>query len=199
MQKIKLKPYHVLRSEFLNKREVSKQTKIKVYETVVVLTLTYRSGSWLLTDRIKSKIIAMDVQILRKIEGVFRFGKIRNEIIRESLDNVPAHICGKIFAIIFKSDAFRDHGINIIPGLLNYYCTNHVLSFQCRLPNCPSSYKLHSGRNMRGVSKKICQRIPVYCIAVEIGIIISWTAPIHLEINSTTSCYLDIFHVILSP
>lgn len=62
---------------FLNKRDVSKQT-------VFVSILTYGTESWVLTDRVKSKLTAMEMKILRKIEVVTILDKIRNEAIKEN-------------------------------------------------------------------------------------------------------------------
>lgn len=67
---------HTLKSVFLNTKEVSNQTKVRI----VVPTLTYGSEFWVITVRVKSKIAAMKVRILKNMEGV-----ARNETIRERL------------------------------------------------------------------------------------------------------------------
>lgn len=64
---------------FINKREVSKTTKIKIYKTVFIPTQIYGSESQVHTERLKSKIIAMEMKIIRSIEGVTILDRIRNK------------------------------------------------------------------------------------------------------------------------
>lgn len=77
--------YWALYNSFFNKREVSKRTKTKIHESVLVPMLIYGSESWVLSDNLKSKVEACEMKILRKIEGVSRMDKIKSEVVRERL------------------------------------------------------------------------------------------------------------------
>lgn len=77
--------YRTLYKTFFNKREITKETKRRVYESVLVPTLIYGCESWVLTNYLKSRITACEMKILRKIEGVTKLDKVRNETIRRNL------------------------------------------------------------------------------------------------------------------
>lgn len=77
--------YGALYTTFFNKKEVTKMTKTRVYESVLVPMLTYGCESWVLTDSLKKSIEACEMKILRKIEGVSRMDKIKSETIRNNL------------------------------------------------------------------------------------------------------------------
>nr|CAH7736900.1 unnamed protein product [Callosobruchus chinensis] len=79
------KLYHTLRRSFICKKEISRKTKITVYKTIFRPVLTFGSESWLLSDRQKSKIQALEMKYLRGVKGVTRRDKIRNEVIRSEL------------------------------------------------------------------------------------------------------------------
>nr|CAH7736536.1 unnamed protein product [Callosobruchus chinensis] len=79
------KLYHTLRRSFICKKEISRKTKITVYKTIFRPVLTFGSESWLLSDRQKSKIQALEMKYLRVVKGVTRRDKIRNEVIRSEL------------------------------------------------------------------------------------------------------------------
>lgn len=70
---------------FLNKREVAKQTKIAVYKSTYVPTLSYSSEMWTMTQRQKGRLQAMEMRFLRKIEGKTLRDKVRSNTIRRNL------------------------------------------------------------------------------------------------------------------
>ena len=83
------KLYHSLRIPFIGKREISGKTKITVYKTVFVPTLTFGCETWVLTKSMKSKLQAMEMKYLRRVAGVTKMDKIRNTDIRQMLGVQP--------------------------------------------------------------------------------------------------------------
>lgn len=73
--------YHALNKTFITQKEVSKQTKLKVFKTVYRPVLTFGCKAWTLTNQIKSKIQANEMKFLR----VTREHRIGNIDIREEL------------------------------------------------------------------------------------------------------------------
>jgi len=66
-------------------RDLSREAKVTVFEAVAVPTLTYGCESWVLKEREKSRLQATEMRVLRKIAGVTRMDRIRNETVRERL------------------------------------------------------------------------------------------------------------------
>ena len=66
-------------------REISREAKLAVFKAVAVPTLTYGCESWVLREREKSRLQAVEMRVLRKIAGVSRLDNIRNEMVRERL------------------------------------------------------------------------------------------------------------------
>ncbi|XP_031341011.1 uncharacterized protein LOC116169125 [Photinus pyralis] len=77
--------YHALRNKFISKREVSDKTKMTVYKTIYRPILTFGSETWNITSAIKSKVQVMEMKFLRRIKGITRYDRIRNDTIREEL------------------------------------------------------------------------------------------------------------------
>lgn len=81
-----MRVYWALYQVCFNKKELTKRTKVKIYETILAPILMYGCESWVLSERMKSRIQACEMKILRKIEGVTRRDKLRNENIRQKLN-----------------------------------------------------------------------------------------------------------------
>lgn len=50
----------------LTKKEASTETKMKMYNTVVILTLTYENETWPMTGKLESKMTALGMRFLKK-------------------------------------------------------------------------------------------------------------------------------------
>ena len=70
----------------LKQKEIPKDVKVCIYSTILRPVLLYGSETWTLTKKLKSKIQACEMRILRLIFGVTKRDKIRNETIRNSLN-----------------------------------------------------------------------------------------------------------------
>ena len=81
--------YYQLNHTILGKKEINTKTKIQVYNTIYVPTLIYGSESWTINKRVESRITASEMKCLRKIHGVTRKDKIRNQNIRLQLQTKP--------------------------------------------------------------------------------------------------------------
>ena len=71
------------------KRELSKKAKLSIFKAVFVPILTYGHESWVMTKRVRSQVQASEMRLLRKIEGVTLFNKVRSSEIQKSLNIVP--------------------------------------------------------------------------------------------------------------
>lgn len=73
------KIYHALSKTFLAKREIANTTKTTVYKTIFRPILTFGGETWNLTNNIKSRVQAMEMKFLRRILGITRRNRVRNE------------------------------------------------------------------------------------------------------------------------
>ena len=81
--------YHMINKSFLNKKEISKNTKLTVYKTIYMPTLTYGCESWPMTSKHYSWIQTMEMRYLRKVQGKTKRDRIRNQTIRMGLGMAP--------------------------------------------------------------------------------------------------------------
>lgn len=81
--------YYQINTTLINKRELSKETKLHLYKTIYVPTLTYGAESWPLQDKHKSRITAAEMRYLRRIVGRTRRDRVRNVTTREELETEP--------------------------------------------------------------------------------------------------------------
>ena len=78
-----------LQRSIVMKKELSRTAKLSVFKTVFVPILTYGHESWVVTERVRSRVQAAEMRFLRKIEGVTLLDKVRSSEIRKSLDIEP--------------------------------------------------------------------------------------------------------------
>lgn len=80
-----VKCYYALNRNFLSRKQISKKTKINIYKSIYRPILTYGCETWIMTDRQKSKIQATEMKYLRRVKGVTRTDRNRNQDIRNEL------------------------------------------------------------------------------------------------------------------
>jgi hypothetical protein len=76
-------------SKIWSSGEISKVTKVTVYETLVLSVLLYNSETWTLKTTQQNRLRTFEMACLRRIEGVTRRDRIRNEEIRTRLGARP--------------------------------------------------------------------------------------------------------------
>ena len=69
----------------LGRKELTKGTKVRVVNAMVIPTLTYGCEAWTLQARHKGQIEAAQMRALRRKEGVSRMDRVRNVDIRGRL------------------------------------------------------------------------------------------------------------------
>ena len=69
----------------LSRRELSKGTKLKVVNATMMPSLLYGCEVWSLTKQQQGRVQATQMRVLRRIEGVNRMDRVRNEDIRQRL------------------------------------------------------------------------------------------------------------------
>ena len=69
----------------MKEKEIPKDVKVCIYATVLRPVLLYGSETWTLTTKLKSRIQATEMRVLRLIYGVTRRDRIRNTNIRQTL------------------------------------------------------------------------------------------------------------------
>ena len=74
--------------EVLRRRELRKQTKLKVVNATVMPVLMYGCEAWAARKEQKSRIPATQMNVLRRIEGVCWRGRVTNEEVLRRLGQV---------------------------------------------------------------------------------------------------------------
>ena len=69
----------------LRRKELSKSTKLKVVNATMMPSLLYGCEVWSLTKQQQGKVQATQMSVLRRIQGVSRLDRWRNEDIRQQL------------------------------------------------------------------------------------------------------------------
>ena len=67
-------------------KEISKQTKIRVYQSLVLSILLYNSETWTLRETDKRRLLVFEMTVLRRILGITRRDRWRNQDVRSQLD-----------------------------------------------------------------------------------------------------------------
>ena len=75
----------VLNEPVWKRKELSRRTKLRVYNTIVVPTLVYGSEMWVLNKQQESAIQAVEMRVLRQIAEKRMVDRVRNVEIREEL------------------------------------------------------------------------------------------------------------------
>lgn len=76
-------------SKIWSSNEISKGTKVLVYETLVLSVLLYNSETWTLKVTQQNRLRVFEMACLRRIEGVTKRDRVRNEVIRNRLGSRP--------------------------------------------------------------------------------------------------------------
>ena len=69
----------------VTKKEVSRRTKMAIFNAVYRPALIYGHEQWVMTERIRSRIRAAEMRFLRRAAGLTLQNRIRSSTIRESL------------------------------------------------------------------------------------------------------------------
>lgn len=77
--------YYSLQKKFLGHKQISQTTKISVYKTVYLPILLHGGENWVLTEKQERRLQAIEMKYHRKVLGVCRMDKRRNEDIRKEL------------------------------------------------------------------------------------------------------------------
>ena len=75
-----------MRTDVLERRELSKGTKLRVFNAMVVPRLVYGCETWTIQKRHVSRLQTAEMWFLRRVEGVTKLDKVRNEDIRQRLN-----------------------------------------------------------------------------------------------------------------
>ena len=73
----------------LKDRHVPKKAKLLIHMTILRPILLYGHEYWILTKKLKSKITAADMKVLRLVKGVTRIDRVRNADIYEEFKSKP--------------------------------------------------------------------------------------------------------------
>lgn len=67
-------------------QQIRKETKRKIFNTIIRSIITYGSEVWTLKSQIEKRLMATEMDFWRRSAGISRREKIRNEVIRKKMD-----------------------------------------------------------------------------------------------------------------
>ena len=67
-------------------KDISNQTKIALYRSLVLSIVLYAAETWTLRKRDQDRLLSFEMSCLRRILGISRRDRIRNDNIRQKLD-----------------------------------------------------------------------------------------------------------------
>ncbi|KAK3568242.1 hypothetical protein QTP86_002009 [Hemibagrus guttatus] len=71
------------------KKELSRNAKLSIYQSIYVPTLTYGHELWVMTERVRSRIQAAEMSFLRRVAGRSLRDRVRSSVTREELGVEP--------------------------------------------------------------------------------------------------------------
>lgn len=84
-----LKVYFAMRNIIINNKHITKRAKMTVYKTIYQPIILNGSETWNITKRQESQLTTMEMKYLRRVEGISKMDRIRNETIRGQLKIKP--------------------------------------------------------------------------------------------------------------
>ncbi|TWW62684.1 Receptor-type tyrosine-protein phosphatase T [Takifugu flavidus] len=95
------------------KRELSQKTKLSIYRSIFVPTLTYGHELWVMTERTRSRVQAAEMSFLRRVAGLSLRDRVRSSAIREELGVEPL-----LLRIERSQMRWLGHRVRMPPGRL---------------------------------------------------------------------------------
>ena len=77
------------------KRELSQKAKLAVFRSIFVPILTYGHRSWVITERMRSRVQASEMRFLRRIKEVTLLDKVCNSDIHNSINIESLLFCNE--------------------------------------------------------------------------------------------------------
>ena len=74
-----------MRKEVMEQRELRKETKLRVFNAMVVPTLNYDCETWAVQKRHESRLQACEMACLRRVAGVMRLDRVGNDDNHEAM------------------------------------------------------------------------------------------------------------------
>ncbi|KAK0145331.1 putative uncharacterized transposon-derived protein F52C9.6 [Merluccius polli] len=78
-----------LHGSIVVKRELSRKSKLSIYQSIFVPALTYGHELWVVTERTRSQVQAAEMSFLRRVTGLSLRDRVRSSVIREELGVDP--------------------------------------------------------------------------------------------------------------
>ena len=99
--------------EVLDRKELKKATKMRVYNAIMLPTMLYGSETWTVMKRHESRLGATEMAYLRRVEGVTMMDRVRNADVREAVgqEEVMEKVKRKQRAWKEKLEQMEDNGL----------------------------------------------------------------------------------------